>query len=249
VIVDKTKTYDGTPAMTAILKINLETGEMTNRVIFDRSGEQFTTYVERDYIFKMIKSRAEGAVITIYNLHTFKLCKTFKIVKETPLAKNRAFLKDFTRTVEYGSAWDAISNTSTGFITATSTDSINYTIRVGAHRAITKSNSPFIPLLPSYPILFFAGTALRVLTYSPAQIESVDKYFYLTWNTVNEPVFSDKPSSTGQAIDAYDLSLFKQKRTFEYRGYIQRASDVLGIYKETGSAFVDILSFQTNRSQ
>lgn len=242
--IDQTKAVGGIPK-TSILKINLKTGESEHRIIIDDSGKQFRTYIENDYIFKITKSRSTGAIISIYNLHDFSLLQTIKINKETAIAQNRAFIKDFFKTTDNESVWDAISNTSSGFIMATSMDSMNFIVRVGSHHLINRSVAGYIPVVSAFPVLAIVGSVARIAALSLSEMESVDHYFYLKWDGKSEPVFADEPVSAIQAIDTYDITMFKQKRKFAYKGYLQAHPKVFGIYQESGSAFLNIILFGT----
>ena len=242
--IDQTKAVGGM-AKTSILKIDLKTGASELRIIVDNSGKQFSTYMENDYIFKITKSRSAGAIISIYNLADFSLHQTMKINKETAIAQSRSFKKDFVKTTDKESVWDAISNTSSGFIMATPMDSMNFIVRLGSHHLIDRSGAAFIPVVSAFQVLAIVGSVARVAALSLSEMESVDHYFYLKWDGKNEPVFADKPVSAIQAIDTYDITMFKQKRKFEYKGYLQTHSKVFGFYQETGSTFLNILLFET----
>ncbi len=242
--IEQAKAVDGTPK-TSILKINIKTGEPELRIIVDNSGKQFKTYIENDYIFKVTKSRSSGVIISIYNLHDFSLNQTMKINEETAIAQNRSFKKDFVKTTDKESVWDAISNTSSGFIMATPIDSMNFIIRIGSHHLIDRSGAAFIPIISAVPVLAIVGAVAKIAVLSVSEMESVDHYLYLKWDGKSQPVFADKPVSAIQAIDTYDVAMFKQKKKFEYKGYLQSHSKVFGIYHESGSAFVNIILFGT----
>lgn len=242
--IDKSKIRDGTPAMTLILKINIRTGESEVRTIIDTSGKQFRTYIYNDYIFKITKSRSSGAIITIYDLGDFSIKKSLIIDKETAMAKNRSFKKDFAKTIDKESVWDAVSNNANGFITAISTDSTNFIIRVGSHHVVDRSGAGFIPILSQYPILAIVGAMARITALSLSEPESVDQYLYLTWDGINGPAFADQPRSAIQAVDAYEVEKFKRNSSFKYKGYLQRHSKTFGIYLEPGSASVNIILFK-----
>jgi hypothetical protein len=242
--IDQTKALDGMPK-TSILKINLNSGESELRIIVDNAGKQFRTYIENDYIFKITKSRSAGAIISIYDLADFSLRQTMKINKETAIAQNRSYKKDFAKTTDKESVWDAISNTSSSFIMATPTDSVNFIVRVGTHHLVDRSGAGFIPVVSAFQVLAIVGAVARVAALSLSEMESVDHYFYLKWDGKNELAYADKPVSAIQAIDTYDITMFKQKRKFEYKGYLQTHSKVFGFYQESGSKFLDIILFET----
>jgi hypothetical protein len=241
--IDKATTIDASLAKTSILKINLETGVSEVGTIVDYSKKQFRTYIKSNYIFKITKSRSNGAVISIYNLHDFTLLQTMQINEAATMAKNRSFKKDFTKTTDKESVWDALSNNAGAFITASSTDSLNFIIRVGSHHFVTRSGAGFIPVLTAFPILAIAGAIARVAALSLSEMESVDHYLYLTWDGKSEPIFSNKPISAVQAIDTYDVDSFKQKRRFEYKGYLHGNSKIFGIYQEAFSKVADVIVF------
>jgi hypothetical protein len=242
---DKTTSNSESPAKTSILKINLKTRESTNSALIDNSKQQFSTYIQNDYIFKITKSRSRGIVLTIHNLHDFSLSQTFTINEEAEIAQNKSFKKDFTKTTDKESVWDAVSNNSRGFVTATPVDSMNFIIRLGAHHTINRSGAGFIPVFSAFPILAIVGTVAKVVALSLSETESVDQYLYLVWDSKNKPVFIDKPMSAMQAVDVYDVASFKQGRNYEYKGYLQEKEKIFGIYRESGSMQVDIILFKT----
>lgn len=67
------KASGGKKAQTSLLKVNLETGETETRIFIESSKKYFSTFIYDRYLFKITKSRASGAVISIHSLDDYSL--------------------------------------------------------------------------------------------------------------------------------------------------------------------------------
>lgn len=234
---------DGQQTETLISRINLETGETKNGNIVHTSGKNFSTYIAEDCLFQIEKNRSKGAIINIYSLDDFSARQTITIEEQSVIGQSQSLKRDLTKTTDKESVWDAVSNNANAFIFATAIDSTNFLIRLGSYHMITRSGAEFIPIISAVPLLAIAGAAARLAAISLAETESVDQYFYLTWDGQNKPSLASKAINVMQVIDNYDVTSFSQKKRFEYKAYLYAKSKIYGIYRESGSASVNILLF------
>ncbi|HTJ50008.1 MAG TPA: hypothetical protein VL443_11175 [Cyclobacteriaceae bacterium] len=242
--IDKDSKKGGTPAKTSFFKLNLLTGQSELNDIIDLEKIQFRTYIQGNYIFKISKSRAVGCIINIYNLDNYRVVKTVTIDEKSKIASNRAIKKDFLKTHDKESVWDAISNTSSAFITATELDSSRIILKLGSHHTITHSPGSYIPIISAIPVLAIIGATVRLATLSISEVESVDQYLYLKWNGKDAVVFPDTIESANQKIDAFDIDSFKREISYAYKGYVQSHNKIFGIYQPVAYHSISIMLFE-----
>ncbi|HEY8935198.1 MAG TPA: hypothetical protein VIM65_08255 [Cyclobacteriaceae bacterium] len=242
--IDKDSKKGGTPAKTSILKLNLLTGQSELNDVIDLEKIQFRTYIQGDYLFKISKSRSVGCIINIYSLDNYRVIKTMTINETSKIASNKSIKKDFLKTTDKESVWDAISNTSNTFMTATVLDSARIILKAGSHHTITHTPGNYIPIISAIPLLAIIGATVRLATLSISEVESVDQYLYLKWDGKDDIVFPTVTESANHNIDAFDIDSFKMGVNYLYKGYVQGHNKIFGIYQRNDSNSIDILLFE-----
>lgn len=241
VVIDK----DGSSSKTSILKLDLTSGELENNSIDDSLKKGYQTYIGNNYFFKITKDRSSGCRINIFDLQDSHPIQSINIDKHSEIATNKAIKRGYMDTYYKETVWDAIANNGDGFITVSSLDSDHFIFKVGSHHIQKQSTGPNVPVIFAFPVLGLFGAIARFATFKLEEVGSIDHYFYLIWDRRTTPRFDFNNFSTiDQIIDNYEIEQWKMKTKFQYKDYVSARTKTIGIYLETGSDVIDIISFK-----
>ena len=232
------------PRKSSFTRIDLQAGTLMEREIIDAERMDFRTYIEDAYIFKISKSRSDGCIVNIYDLESLRVVKTFAIDKSASFAKERAIKRGPLVSHNKESVRDAISNHSSGFITATVLDSGRVILKLGSNHV----NIPtlYVPF-PHFSLLGAFISAVTIASLAINDPKAVDQYLYVKWDGKDNFTFSDQPVSVDQLIDAYDIGAFTQRIKFTYKAHVPLRNKVIGIYHAVGSPSLDIIRFEVSK--
>jgi len=223
---------------TSIIKLDLATGESSNRVFFESARVPFSSTVFNNTVYRIVNEN--GIRVDMIDFETSKTLHTYRLltnIESKPMLTSRSASALTVKREPMEKSFFASMQPS--FIMADTLENGNLILTIGKY---FQEGPAFYPVAAFGMVGVIASSivsmALRDLTEGPFEFS----YLYLTGSREKGFALVESPKHIRRVIDDYELQKQTEQK-IKYKGYISDHTGVYGIYKIVKSENILVVKY------
>lgn len=232
----------GEAPKTSILTLDLNTGEVNVRTVFESSRDDFRSFYFEGMLYRSVSTNtkfdlqvidATGNIVTRLMMPKSEAAKSQRVFyregRENEISTDES-LFGMMRTANSTKPGLHVERNKEGKLIITW---VTYFDSNGG--GTVTGPTPALALLN-----FFVSTAVRQMLEGPG----VSRYFYLVEDGVGNFKFTtDEPTIPRRQIDLYEMMNLTKEKNCKYKGYTKFGDDVLAVYFNAGEGAVELVNY------